>query len=138
MWGGDWLRNGVSLGFLQRILKQAIQSPKPVFPANFLTLFIGAAPVTDSYFINAQVPPRHLHRDLGFKSKPVLFDRDGLNNFPPEHFVTGFHIGKIDVGQAIREQGEQPITDRMPEVQDTMRSAAQKSRTKYDVCFALN
>ncbi len=110
-----------------RIFQQAPEGAKAVFPADFLAFFVGAAPVADADLINSQAALGHFDGDLWLKAKAVLLDRNRLDNFATEDFVTGFHVAQVDVGEAVRKQGQQAVADRMPEVENAMRAAAQKT-----------
>ena len=105
LWGrGCLCRRSVGPGFFDGVFHQAIQGAKPILPPYFLSLFIGASPVADSYLIDTQVAAGELDRDLWFETEAVFLDRDRLNHFAVEGLITGFHVGEIDVGEAIRQQ----------------------------------
>src|ERR1700682_2706666 len=95
---GPCHRNGP---FLDGVFQQAPETPDAILPTDFLSFFISAAPVSDAYFVDPQPPLRYFDGDLWFKTKAVLFEGDGLDNLPAEHFVAGFHVGQVDVGKAI-------------------------------------
>ena len=69
----------------------------------------------------------NFHRNLGLEPKPVFLNRNGLDDFPPKGFVASLHVTEVDVGQAVGKQGQQPISDRVPEIKDAMGPAAQKT-----------
>ena len=76
------------LRFFDRILQKAIKSAHPIFPSDFLAFFVSAPPVADPHFINAQIAPRHFHRNFRLESETILFNRNGLNHLAPENLVT--------------------------------------------------
>src|SRR6266496_2295430 len=120
-------RFGSRDGFLDRVLQQAPQSPHAIFPADLFALFIGAAGVADAHFINPQLALGDFYRDFRLESKAVFLDGDGLNDLPPKNFIAGFHVGQVDIGQAIGNQSQHPIGHRMPEIQYAMRPTTQET-----------
>jgi len=50
-----------------------------------------------------------------------------LNNRSAEQFIPCFHIGKIQIAEHIRKKGKHSVSDTMPEEQDAVRIAADKS-----------
>ena len=56
-----------------------------------------------------------------------------MQKLASKYFVTGLHIGEIQVGKHVREQCEKPVAYHMPEVNHPMRSAAQEPGTEHHV-----
>src|SRR5271166_228488 len=94
-----------SLGWLGcGILQQAPQCPKGVLHADFLAFLVCSPAVAYADFVDSQLSLRNLHRNLGFESEASFPQRDGLQSLPPKSLVTGFHVGKVQVGEAVGEQ----------------------------------
>ena len=52
--------------------------------------------------------------DLGFESESFFFELYALDNGRLEHLVTGFHICQVQVGEHVRQHGQELITYRVP------------------------
>src|SRR5438445_8941513 len=76
--------------FRDGILQQAPKRAKSVLPADFLALFVSAAPIADADLINSQAALGYLYRDFGLKAKALLLDWNGLDNLTTEYLVAGF------------------------------------------------
>src|ERR1700730_12114025 len=117
--GDRWLHD--------RVLQQAPEGAKPVLPADLLAFFVGAAPVADANLIDAQPPLGYLDCYLWFKAEAVLLNGNRLDDVPTEYLVASFHVAQVNVGEAVRQQSEQLVTHKMPEVKNPMRPAAEKT-----------
>src|SRR5262249_20478382 len=74
----------------------------------------------------------HLGRDFGLEAEAIGLQGDALKDFAAKDLVTGLHIGELEIGEDIREQGEKFVGDVMPEVVDAL-GTAQKARAEDDV-----
>jgi len=59
---------------------------------------------------------------FGLKFKAIFFQRKGSEDLASKRFVAGYHIAEVDVRKRVREQAKDPVADRMPKVQHTMRT----------------
>ena len=125
-------------GLFHRILEETPEGADAVFPADLLALLVSATPIADANFVNPQMALGDLHGDLRLETKAVFLDRDGLNHFAAESFVTRLHVAEVDVGQAIGEQGEQPISHKVPEIKHAMWTGADKARAVNHVGFTVD
>src|SRR5512147_87186 len=121
-----------------RIFHQTIKGAESVLPADLFSLLVSPAPVADAHLIDPEVAARDFDGDLGLEAKAVLFNRDGLDHFAAEYLVTSLHVREVDVGKAIGEQGQEPVANRVPEVEDAVRAAAEEAGTVDDVSFSLD
>ena len=94
-------RRGFGLWFFERVFHQAIEGANAILPPDHLSFFIGAFPVGDPNLIDTQVAACALHGDFRFEAEAVLLNRKRLNYFAPENPLTGFHVRRIDVGEAV-------------------------------------
>src|ERR1700737_167779 len=115
-------------GFGEGVLQQAPEGAKPVFPADFLAFGVGASPIADAHFVDAELALGHLDRNFWLEAKPVLLEGNRLNDLTPERLVAGLHVTQVDVGEAIGKQSKQSVSHRVPEVQYAVLPAAQESR----------
>jgi len=68
------------------------------------------------------------------KAKAFFFERYRLNNIPAEYLVTGFHIGKVEIGKGIAEHGKKLIADAVPEKKNTVRITSHKAAVRLPYC----
>ena len=54
-----------------------------------------------------------------------------------EHLVAGLHVGEVQVGEHVRDSGQQPVADGVPEVEHAVRLAGQEARAEDDVGLAV-
>src|SRR4051812_41652906 len=94
---------------LDRILQQTPQSPNAVSPTDFFAFFVGASSVADADFVNPKLAFGDFDCDLWLEAETVLFNGNRLNDLAPENLVAGFHVGQVDVGQAVGDQSQNPI-----------------------------
>jgi len=89
--------------FLDQLIERKRVLPRElaVFTLPLELLFVRAAGVADAHFVDSQLPFGDFYCDLRLKSEAVFFEANGLNDLPPENFVAGFHVGQVDVGEAI-------------------------------------
>src|SRR6266853_267893 len=124
--------------FFQGVFGQAPQSAEAILPAALFSLGVGWARITDANFVDAQPAFGYLDGNLRLETEAVLLKRDGLNDFPAEDFVASFHVGHIHVGQGVRNQGENQVPYRVPDIKHEVPPATEKTRTVYYVSPALN
>src|SRR5438874_7187079 len=90
--------------FGDRVLQQAPECPHPVLPADFFPLFIRASPIADSHLVDSQAPFGDFDRDFRLEAKPVLLNRNTLNDVASKYLVTRLHVAQVDVRQAIGDE----------------------------------
>src|SRR5262245_5652980 len=71
--------------------------------------------------------------DFRFESEAVLLEVERLKHFAPEHLVTRFHVGQVQVREHVRQQSEQAVSERMPKGKDAMAFAADEPRAVHDI-----
>src|SRR5579859_3670170 len=98
------------------IFDEAPQGPHAILPLNFLSFFVGAPPIANTHFVNAQLPLGDLYRNLWLKTETRFPQRNRLNNFAPENFVAGFHVAQIYIGKSVGQNCKNPVADGVPEV----------------------
>ena len=76
-------------------------------------------------------------RDFGFKSKSLFFDFYRLDYFTPESLVTGFHVGQIQIGEHVGNQGQQAVTHSVPEIEYPMWPVTLEPGAIYDIGLVL-
>src|ERR1700757_4413767 len=115
-------RQCLPLRFLHGVLDQTPQRTHAIFPADLLAFPVSTAPVADTNLVNPKVALGDLHRHFGFKAETVLFERDRLNDLAAKDFVASLHVGHVEVGDHVGGEREEPVSDRVPKIQDAMGS----------------
>jgi hypothetical protein len=112
----------INLSFATRegILDDTPDGANAVFPIDLLTLRVCAPVVGDRDLVNPDALFGELGGDFGLEAKAIFLDRDGLNDFPPNGFVAGLHIRKVQVGKHVRHEGEEAVAHGVPEVENAM------------------
>ena len=81
-----------------------------VSPAYFLAFLIGATIVGDAHLINAYAFETG---DFGgyfrLKTEAFLLEIDALNYVGTEKLVAGFHVGEVQVGEHVGQEGEEAV-----------------------------
>ena len=93
--------------------------------------------VGDGDFVNADAFFRELGGDFGLESEAVLLDRDGLEDFAPHGFVAGLHIREVEVGEHVREQGQEFVPHGVPEIQHAVLLGADKAGAEDRIGFSF-
>ena len=75
-----------------------------------------AAVVIDGDFIDFTFAFQDLGGDFGLEIEPVRTQLDRADDVAFKGFIAGFHVGEVDVGEAIGKQGEGTVADRVPEI----------------------
>mgnify|MGYP007061446028 CR=1 FL=1 len=91
-------------------------------PRDLLSLRIAPAVIGYGDFIDA---PLFVSADLGgdfrFDGEIVGFDPEGVEDLFPEHLVAGLHVGEGRIVEEIRQEGEKPVSELVPEEMDPLR-----------------
>ena len=86
----------------QPVLQNAENSPKPVAPAYFFALGVGAAVVIDAYFVDAHAGyAGYFGGYFRLEAEAIFLDFLALNDIAPEQLATRFHVGQVQVGHHI-------------------------------------
>src|SRR5262245_55478027 len=109
------------------IFDDAPDGAHAVFPVDLLALCVRAARVRDADFVDTAVESRDLCGDFRLEAKPILLDADALDDLAAEDLVTGLHVGEVQVREGIRHERQEPIAEVVPEIQDPVRVASDKS-----------
>jgi hypothetical protein len=104
---------------------------------DLLPFFVGASPVADADFVDAEAAFGDLHGDLGFEAEAVFLERNGLENFAAERFVAGLHVSEVDVGKGVGEKSEGGVADVVPEIKNAVGSSTEEARSVNGVGLAL-
>src|SRR5207244_5416212 len=106
-----------------RVADDAEQGPDAVPPADLLPLRVRAPRVRDADLVDPPPAPGHLGGDLGFETEPVLSEVEALEHLTPESLEAGLHVRQVEVGEDVRRGREEPVSDGVPEIQDTTGTA---------------
>lgn len=60
-----------------------------------------------------------------------------MDNLTAEGFITGFHVGQVQVGKYVGQQGQHTIANLMPEIDDPVGAFPDEARTEHDIRFPL-
>ena len=119
----------------RRVPHDAVDRPDPVTPADLLALVVGAPGVGDPDLVDAATRPAATLAVIS-GSMPNRFSSSSsaVEDLAPEHLVTGLHVGEVQVGEHVRDHGEEPVADRVPEVEDPVgparRGTANRTRRR--------
>ena len=91
----------------------------------------------DADFVDAEAALGDLDRDFGLEVEAIFLDWNGLKNLPAEGFVAGLQGSHVHVGEGIGDEGEDPVSDVVPEVEDAVRGGAEEAGSVDDVGFAF-
>src|ERR1700751_1544067 len=109
--------------FLDGVFQQTPEGPPTILPANLLAFLVCPSPITDSYFVHTQPPFCCFDRDLRLETEPILLQFYRLNHLSAKRLVAGFHIAQVNIRKAIGNQGQDPVSYRVPKIEDAMRPA---------------
>src|SRR5688572_16267254 len=129
----DVLRGSVE----ETIPHEADDGPDPVGPPELLSLRVAAAVVGDADLVDPAAEPRDLRGDLGLEAEAVLLDADRARHLAPEHLVAGLHVGEIQVGDHVREEGQHAVRHAVPEEEHAVRHAGEEARAVHHVRATL-
>ncbi len=97
------------------VFDDAVERGEAVSPRYLFAFAVVTTVIRDWEFVDPASQLRYLRGNLGFKPKTVFFDGDLLEYIAPEHLVTRFHVGEVQVRQHIGKERQELITNRMPE-----------------------
>lgn len=118
---------------LESILEDAVDGADAVSPADLFAFFVGAAVVGDGNLINGDFEFGDLGGDFGFEAEAVFLDGDFLQYLAAEHFVTGLHVGEVQVGEHVGHEGEKLVPHGVPEVEHAVHTGAEESRAEDNI-----
>ena len=104
------------------VFKDAPDRAHPVLPGDLLPLGVRAARVTDPHLVDPAAHPRHLGGHLRLEAEPVLLDSDLPDDLAAKGLVACLHVGQVDVGEHVRQGGEELVPHRVPVDEDSLRS----------------
>ena len=90
-----------------------------VSPVDVLTLGIGSAVVADRHLIDSCAPLGKAGGDLRLESESIAGQSKTLENISSHRLVTSLHVGEIEIVDHVRQQGENPVAQGMPEEKNT-------------------
>src|SRR5262249_4516085 len=90
----------------------AMEGSNAIVPAR-LALLVCSARVGNLHLVEADVLLRALGHNSG--SKPNL---NALNDVPAKELVAGLHVGNVQIGKHVREEGGEDVPHVVPEVED--------------------
>src|SRR5580692_3134686 len=96
-------------------------------PANFLSFAIGTARIADRNFEYAGATLGQLDGELGLHVKRGAFERNAFEQVSANHLVTGFHVGEVEVGNQVAQEGEQFIAERVAKEKGALVAAGHKA-----------
>ncbi len=87
----------------QAVAGDAPQGLKAVAPTNLLPLRIRAPGIADRHLVHTAIAVSNLGRNLWLEPEPILLERweDIDQDFATKHLVACFHVGQIQVREAI-------------------------------------
>ena len=92
-----------------------------VLPADLLAFPIVAAVVGNGDLVYPKAEAGDLGGDLGLDAEAVRAQPHALHHLARHHFVAGLHVGKVQVGDEVREQREEAVGELMPEAEHAPR-----------------
>ena len=107
-------------------LHQGPDGREQVLRADFLSLGIGSSLVGDGHFVQPQVPQGQFRGQLRLERESVGRQRNRPQDVGAHQFVTGLHVGQVDVVEHVAQRGQKPVAQRVPEVQHPAVLSGQK------------
>ena len=102
-----------------------------VAPADLLALGVRATGVGDADLEDAAAQCRRPWPSApGSTPKRSSSMLDLLEHLAAEDLVAGLHVGQVQVGEHVRQRGQQPVADAVPEVQDAVGVGASRSASR--------
>ena len=130
---GGCLRGGDPPPF-EPVADEGRQRRGAIAQPDLLPLGPGAREVGDGHLEDAEPAARDLHRDLRVDPEAALLnDVERGNHSPVERLVAGRHVGQVQVRDDVRDQRQDTVADRMPEILDPVLRAAAETRSEHDV-----
>ncbi len=121
------------------VLQDAVDGPHAIAPAYLLAILVGTAVVGDAHLIDAHLgDARYLGRHFGLEPETVLLQLERLHHAGIEELVAGLHVGEVEVGEHVAQEGEELVAYRVPEEENTVRIAPHEPRTEHHIGIALD
>ncbi len=92
--------------------------------------------VGDGDFVDAGAGAGDLGDDLGFDAKTVFLEGNGLDQLALENFVARLHVGEVEIGRHVRQEGEELVAERVPEIQHAVFVRPDEAGAEDGVRFA--
>src|SRR5438270_5628682 len=105
------------------VLEEEVEGGDAILPRDLLPFLVGATVVRDGDFVDAALLACGLDRDLRLKTKTIGGEFDVLDDLAAEELVSDLHVAQVQIRQQVREEGEELIDLKMPEIQNAMLSA---------------
>src|SRR5262245_58837721 len=115
------------------ILDDAPNRSKTVAPSDLLAFLVGTSRIGNAYLVHPVPALRDFCSHLWLEPEPVFVKLNALDDLATKHLVAGFHVAEVEVRNGIRKQRQEPVADRMPEIEDPVAFAAGESRSVNDV-----
>lgn len=132
--------NTFGSSFHQPVSHNAPKRLQSVAPADLFPLLVSTTRIADRQLVNSAIQPGDFCGHFRLDAETVLIQRrkNLLNDLFAKNLVAGFHIGQVQVGEAVREVREKSVSQIMPEVQNAMRLVSQKATAVNHVGFAFD
>src|SRR3989442_1028211 len=93
-------------------------TPRALFPSR-----VGSPAVGDRHPPDARPRLRQPRGDLHLEAEPVGREGQAPQQVGAHQLVARLHVGEVEIGEHVGEEGEEPVADGVPEVEDAMRAA---------------
>src|SRR5581483_3050782 len=70
---------------------------------------------------------------LGFNAEVIALKWNAAQQIGPNHLVTSFHVGEVEVAGQVAEESKEVISNRMAEKQGTLEPTRHKTRTENGI-----
>ena len=120
----------------EAVFEDAAEGAEAVFPADFFAFGVGAAVVGNGDFVDACAGAGDLGDEFGLDTEAVFLEGDGLDQLAFENFVAGLHVGEVEIGCHVRQEGEELVAERVPEVEHAVLVRADEAGAEDGVCLA--
>ena len=115
------------------ITQDGPEGANAVLPTDFLSFAIRAARIADRHFEDPGAALGELDRKLGFHVESGTFERNALQQVGASHFVAGFHIREIEVGNHVAQECEELVAESVTEEKGALVAARHEARTEHRV-----
>src|ERR1700739_4996676 len=106
-------------------------------PSNFLSFAIGTARIADRNFEYACATLGQFDGELRINVKCGTFERNTLEQIRANHLVTGFHVGEVEIGNQVAQEGEQFIAERVAEEKSALVPAGHEARSENGISIFI-
>src|SRR5437762_3023439 len=113
----------------ERVLDESAERGEAVLQPDLLALRLRPPEVGDRHFEDSEPGASHLDGELGVDAEPLRFEVERRNDPPMERLVAGRHVRQVQIGEDVRDQGQEPVSDGVPEELDAPLRAAEETRT---------